>query len=75
MKYFVEIVRSETDGVVKTMGPFSEKKADKIEGGININLNHEVYFTRVIVFDCIKESHPGLGCGCPGCTSKTRRPK
>ena len=47
-QYFVEIVRYETDEVVKRMGPMDERKADKVDSGANINLNHDGYYTRII---------------------------
>ncbi len=43
---YVEIVNIKTNEVVKSMGPMSKSKADKIEGGVMINMNHEEYFTR-----------------------------
>lgn len=46
--YFVEIVKFEGDEVVKSMGPMSEYKANKVDGGANINLDHEHYFTRIV---------------------------
>ena len=46
--YYVEIVEYGTGEIVKSMGPMSERKANKVEGGANINLNHEEYFTRII---------------------------
>ena len=48
MKFYVEIVKSSSGEVVKRMGPMSEKKADKVEFGASINLNHEEYFTRIV---------------------------
>jgi hypothetical protein len=47
-QYFVEIVKYEGEEVVERRGPFSEWKANKIDDGLNINLNHESYFTRVM---------------------------
>jgi hypothetical protein len=46
--WFVEIVDSETDKVVKRMGPMSERKAEKVERGAEINLDHEHFFVRVV---------------------------
>lgn len=46
--WYVEIVDIETEEVVNRMGPFSERKAEKVEDGANINLNHERYYTRVV---------------------------
>lgn len=49
MKYYVEIVKyGEPEEVVKRMGPFSEREADKIDRGANINLNHKEYYTRIV---------------------------
>ena len=36
MKYFVEIIEYGTNKVVKTMGPMSERKAERVEDGANI---------------------------------------
>jgi hypothetical protein len=43
----VEIVDGK-DNVVKRMGPMSKRKAEKVDGGANINLNHEKFFTRIV---------------------------
>jgi hypothetical protein len=46
--FFVEIVERSTGAVVKRMGPMNERKADKVESGASINLNHDDYFTRIV---------------------------
>jgi len=46
--FFVEIVDSETQEVVKRMGPMNERNAGRVEEGVGINLNHEKFYTRVI---------------------------
>lgn len=46
--FFVEIVEKETNQVVKRMGPMNERKAEKVELGASINLNHQDYFTRIV---------------------------
>tara|TARA_R110000868_G_scaffold297468_4_gene557798 strand:+ start:2046 stop:2216 length:171 start_codon:yes stop_codon:yes gene_type:complete len=51
MNYYVEIVKFDTDEVVKRMGPFSERRADRVQDGANINLDHDNYFTRVVMED------------------------
>lgn len=51
MKYYVEVVETETDEVVERMGPTAERTAEKIERGVNINLNHEDYHTRIVEED------------------------
>ena len=33
--------------VMKEMGPYSERKAERIEDGVNINLNHDRYYTTI----------------------------
>lgn len=45
---YIEIVSYETGKVEKRMGPMPESKADQVETGLNRNLNHERYFTRVV---------------------------
>ena len=48
-EYYVDIMRFENDGeLVERMGPFTEKKAEKVDGGVNINLNHEEYYTLIV---------------------------
>ena len=46
--FYVEIVKASSGEVVTGMGPMSERKADKVEAGAAINLNHEEYFTRIV---------------------------
>lgn len=49
MKWWVELVESPGDVVVKRLGPFpSERMAEKCERGVNINLNHERFYTRTV---------------------------
>lgn len=48
---FVEVVERtgpRTHVVVKRLGPMSERKADKVDGGLNINLNHDKFFTLIV---------------------------
>lgn len=49
MYKYIEIVLYDTNKVVKRIDVKnrSEKQIDKIEDGLNINLNHDQYFTRV----------------------------
>ena len=44
----VEVVRTDTGKVVKRLGPMSERKADRVEDGMALNLDHEHYFTRIV---------------------------
>ena len=47
-KYWVEVVEYETDEVVSRVGPeISERQAERLERGMNINLNHDRFFTRI----------------------------
>ncbi|NOR27526.1 MAG: hypothetical protein GQ540_03240 [Lutibacter sp.] len=45
--YFVEVIRIEDNMISKRFGPMSERKAEKVEDGIMINLNDD-YVTRII---------------------------
>lgn len=47
-EFYVEIVAYEGEEVIDRRGPFSEWKANKVDDGLNINLNHAAYFTRVV---------------------------
>lgn len=44
----VEVVGNNNE-VVKRLGPFgSESECDRADRGVNINLNHERFFTRIL---------------------------
>ena len=45
--YYVEIIEYKSEEVVKCMGPMSEHKADRVDDGVNINLNHEEFYTLI----------------------------
>lgn len=47
-KVFVEVVNYETGAVEKRLGPLTAHAADKVDRGVNINLNHEKFYTRII---------------------------
>ena len=47
MKYIIEIIEYVTETVVKRMETTSERKAERIEDGVNINLNHEDFYTQI----------------------------
>lgn len=48
MPYTVEVIRHADLAVVKTLGPFAtERQADRVDGGVNINLNHAEFYTVV----------------------------
>lgn len=48
MSYTIEIVNIETREVVKTLGPMTATKADRVERGILINLDDARYHTRLV---------------------------
>lgn len=49
VKWFVEIVEFGTDKIEKKLGPYAnERTADKASNGVDRNLNHDKYFTRVM---------------------------
>jgi len=50
--YRIEVVEYETDEVVRTLdGGVSEKHAEKVDDGLNRNLNHERFYTRLMETD------------------------
>ena len=48
---YVVIIKRENEEEVRKMGPFSEHKAEKVERGANINLNHELFYTLIVPED------------------------
>jgi hypothetical protein len=44
----VEVVDVKTREPVKRLGPMSERKADRVERGILMNLDDEKYFVQVV---------------------------
>jgi hypothetical protein len=47
----IEILKYNFDGedeIVKVIGPVEDSRADKVEDGVNINLNHAEYWTRQV---------------------------
>lgn len=52
MRYFVEIVEDATGEVEKRIEcSGGERQAEKVENGVNINLNHDEYTTRIVKED------------------------
>lgn len=45
---YVEIVSRTSGEVIKRMGPFSDRVADRVESGALINLNRDEYFVRQV---------------------------
>ena len=46
--YYIEVRELETDKVVKRMGPHNERRAERIDDGLNHNLNHDKYYTVIV---------------------------
>lgn len=44
----VEIVKFESGEVVKSFSQLGDFEAERVENGVNINLNHEQYYTRIV---------------------------
>jgi len=50
--YFVNVVQTYPERrIIKTLGPMSESKAEKVADGIDINLDDEFYFTEIVEDD------------------------
>lgn len=45
---YVEIRAYEGDEVVKRMGPMSERRAERLEGGVLINLDHDNFYAQIV---------------------------
>jgi len=45
--YYVQIKKYQTDNTIKEVGPYTENRANKVDGGLNVNLNHDKYFTLI----------------------------
>ena len=48
MEYYIEIVEFVSEKGVERKGPYTERQADRIDDGMNINLNHSRYYTRIV---------------------------
>lgn len=53
--YYVEIVEIDTDRVEKRMGPFPERKAEKVSRGAEINMSDE-FITYVVPASDVDEA-------------------
>ena len=47
MAYKVQVIDADTDEVVKEIEAANLRTAERVENGLNINLNHMRYFTRI----------------------------
>lgn len=43
--YKVKVIKSDTGEVVKTLEAVTERAAERVERGLNINMNHADYYT------------------------------
>lgn len=51
-QWWVEVVPYEKGSEINHMGPFtSERLAERCEGGVERNLNHECFYTRIVSGD------------------------
>lgn len=48
MHYLVKVVNRDTLEVVESLGPMPHSSAVRVERGVNINLNHDDYFTKIL---------------------------
>ncbi len=45
--YYVQIIKYSTGQRLERFGPYSGQKAEKVDTGINVNLDHESFYTLV----------------------------
>ena len=43
--YKIKVIKADTDEVVKVMEAVTERAAERVERGLNINMNHADYYT------------------------------
>ena len=56
--YYVEIIKyGESEETVEKIGPMSERKAERVDSGVNINLNHEEYYTIITSDSTIEDGN------------------
>ena len=56
--YYVEIIKyGEPEETVEKIGPMSERKAERVDSGVNINLNHEEYYTIITSDSTIEDGN------------------
>lgn len=47
-RFHVEVRRIGTDEVVRSLGPMDERRAEKVERGLHINLDYERFYTEIV---------------------------
>ena len=55
MKHYVVIVEDATGEIVNKMGPESLRNAERIESGVNRNLNHNEFSSMILNEDEMRE--------------------
>ena len=48
--HYVQVLTYENDEVIKELGPFSERRAEKVEEGVRRNMSMD-YYSRIIEKD------------------------
>lgn len=48
IQHVVQIIDWETNKVQKEFDPTSKGRAERIEDGVNINLNHDKFYTKIV---------------------------
>lgn len=43
--HFVDVIEYESGKTVKSLGPYSERQAEKADSGVNRQLNHADFYT------------------------------
>ena len=48
-QYYIEVVERKTRKVIKRLGPHPDRKAERVERGVNLNLNTDCYYTQQVL--------------------------
>lgn len=59
MGYYVEVIEYDTDKVVRRFGPHPQRKAEKIDDGLQHNLNHDRFLTRIVNEEIVRAESIG----------------
>ena len=43
--YKIKVIKTDTGEVVKTLEAATERSAERVERGLNRNMNHDIYYT------------------------------
>ena len=70
-RHYVDVIAFKGEERIRRMGPFtSERAADRVDRGVNINLDHDLYFTRI---DSIYVSEAGVASAVKGLIDDVER--